>query len=254
LEVALQPCGWLAAFIGSALTSDIDLSFRNLGGKATQHQVVTPESGTLTTRVKIDSVSSSGGMIIQHYSFSMTDEQNELVYDGTTYFGFFSRAALSEQVGIRDAAPVLSIPVVERSRYPGNAPFADRQLAMLDAFAPTSDGVLDWKRVDPAEWFFAAHFFQDPVMPGSLGLEAFLQLIQVEAERRWQSGQQFQSPGLGQTHEWTYRGQVVPSNREVSVQAKITKIDERSRMIWADGILGVDGRVIYRMSGFTAQG
>ncbi len=34
LEVVLQPCGWLAACVGSALTSDVDLSFRNLGGKA----------------------------------------------------------------------------------------------------------------------------------------------------------------------------------------------------------------------------
>src|SRR5205807_1723293 len=36
LEIALQPCGWLAAYLGSALTSPVDLSFRNLGGKATQ--------------------------------------------------------------------------------------------------------------------------------------------------------------------------------------------------------------------------
>ena len=36
LEIALQPCGWLAAYCGSALTSPDDLRFRNLGGKATQ--------------------------------------------------------------------------------------------------------------------------------------------------------------------------------------------------------------------------
>ncbi len=36
LEIALQPCGWLAAYCGSALTSPEDLAFRNLGGKATQ--------------------------------------------------------------------------------------------------------------------------------------------------------------------------------------------------------------------------
>ena len=38
LEAALQPCGWLAAYLGSALTSPIDLSFRNLGGNATQYR------------------------------------------------------------------------------------------------------------------------------------------------------------------------------------------------------------------------
>ncbi len=32
LEAALQPCGWLAAYLGAALTSPDDLCFRNLGG------------------------------------------------------------------------------------------------------------------------------------------------------------------------------------------------------------------------------
>ena len=53
LEVALQPCGWLAAYVGSALVSDVDMRFRNLGGSATQFRAVTPESGTLTTTVKM---------------------------------------------------------------------------------------------------------------------------------------------------------------------------------------------------------
>ena len=35
LETALQPCGWFAAYLGSALTSDVDIKFRNLGGQAT---------------------------------------------------------------------------------------------------------------------------------------------------------------------------------------------------------------------------
>ncbi len=34
LEVALQPCGWLAAYGGAALLSEERLHFRNLGGKA----------------------------------------------------------------------------------------------------------------------------------------------------------------------------------------------------------------------------
>ena len=33
LEAALQPCGWLASFVGSTLTSDDALFFRNLDGK-----------------------------------------------------------------------------------------------------------------------------------------------------------------------------------------------------------------------------
>ena len=45
LKTALQPCGWLAAYVGSALTSPTDVSFRNLGGKATQWRAVTPSAG-----------------------------------------------------------------------------------------------------------------------------------------------------------------------------------------------------------------
>ncbi|MDZ4684632.1 MAG: beta-ketoacyl synthase N-terminal-like domain-containing protein, partial [Planctomycetaceae bacterium] len=102
LEAALQPCGWLAGYLGSALTSDVDLSFRNLGGKATQFRDVTPDSGTLTTTVKITRVSQSAGMIIQHYDFDLR-QNGEPVYVGNTYFGFFAKAALANQVGIRDA-------------------------------------------------------------------------------------------------------------------------------------------------------
>ena len=39
--------------------------------------------------------------------------------------------------------------------------------------------------VDPAFWFFQAHFYQDPVWPGSLGLESFLQLLKYAAWKRW---------------------------------------------------------------------
>ncbi len=34
-------------------------------------------------------------------------------------------------------------------------------------------------RVNTEAWFFKAHFFEDPVWPGSLGLESFLQLLKV---------------------------------------------------------------------------
>ena len=57
LEAALQPCGWLAAYVGSALLSDTDLHFRNLDGLATQFAAVLPDAGTLTTRARITAFS-----------------------------------------------------------------------------------------------------------------------------------------------------------------------------------------------------
>jgi len=56
LEIALQPCGWLAAYAGSALKSKKDLKFRNLGGEAVLHHPVLPGAGRLTMRARMTQV------------------------------------------------------------------------------------------------------------------------------------------------------------------------------------------------------
>ena len=50
LEAALQPCGWLATWAGSPLTTERDLSFRNLDGDGRLLAEVLPGDGTLRTR------------------------------------------------------------------------------------------------------------------------------------------------------------------------------------------------------------
>lgn len=260
LEIALQSCGFLAAYVGSALTSPVDLAFRNLEGEAELLEAVTPESGTLTTQVRLLKVASSGGMIIQGYEFAVRDGRRD-VYRGKTTFGFFSREALAQQVGIREAQPY------ERSAgialdYPREAPFPDERLRMIDRIdcyaadgGPRGLGFIEGRKVvDPDEWFFKAHFHQDPVWPGSLGLEAFLQLLKFAAVQRWpdrKNGHFLACPG--KQHRWSYRGQVVPSSKEVTVQAVITDRDDATRELTADGCLLVDGLVIYRMKDFTLR-
>ncbi|MBT0654746.1 type I polyketide synthase [Geomobilimonas luticola] len=266
LEAALQPCGWLAAYVGSALTSPTDISFRNLGGSAVQHRPVTPESGTLTATATMKKVATSGGMIIQEYDFAVADRQGVL-YEGETMFGFFSREALANQVGIRDA--VIYTPSADETArgkalpYPPAPPFPERQLRMIDRIelhvpdgGPAGLGYLRGiKEVDPDEWFFKAHFYEDPVTPGSLGLESFLQLIKFAAVERWgwQEGTLLAAVAPGRRHRWLYRGQIVPANSLVTVHAWITAVDERERILTADGFLAVDGKVIYQMNDFTLQ-
>jgi 3-hydroxymyristoyl/3-hydroxydecanoyl-(acyl carrier protein) dehydratase len=41
------------------------------------------------------------------------------------------------------------------------------------------------KQVNPADWYFKSHFYQDPVIPGSLGLESFLQVMKSFAMQAW---------------------------------------------------------------------
>ena len=53
-------------------------------------------------------------MIIQHYEFSVRCN-GALVFDGSTYFGFFHPEALAEQVGIREASPYVLTAAEHRS-------------------------------------------------------------------------------------------------------------------------------------------
>jgi PfaB family protein len=268
-EVALQACGWTSAFMGSALHSQHDLAFRNLGGEAVALDNVTPRSGTLTTRVKVTRVSNSAGMVLQHYDFETRAGATE-VYRGSTYFGFFQREALADQVGIREAVPYQATSdELARARsfdYPADAPFPDATLRMIDRVeAFVADGgphglgfIAGSLAVNPEAWYFKAHFYQDPVCPGSLGLESFLQLLKVVACERWGTAASrgplgFEPVGLGRTHRWLYRGQIVPIDRSISVQAVITAVEDQQRLVTADGHLSVDGRVIYEMTGFSLR-
>jgi hypothetical protein len=60
----------------------------------------------------------------------------------------------------------------------------------------------------------------------------------------------FESPIIGVSHQWTYRGQIIPTNRRVTVQAEIKSRDDVRQTLTADGHLEVDGKVIYVMKDF----
>jgi 3-hydroxymyristoyl/3-hydroxydecanoyl-(acyl carrier protein) dehydratase len=224
---------------------------------------VLPGAGTLTVRVKLTRASSSAGMIIQFFDYEVLAGRTR-IYKGDTYFGFFPKVALLKQEGLKDAKLHLPSPQqLARARaleFPQAAPFPGGRLRLLDRIdAWIPDGgpkglgfIRATRRVDPGEWFFKAHFHQDPVVPGSLGLESFLQLLRFMAVERWGKGR-CESIVTNERHEWTYRGQVIPADREVTVEAVVTAVDEARRLIRADGYLSVDGRVIYAMKDFTVH-
>jgi 3-hydroxymyristoyl/3-hydroxydecanoyl-(acyl carrier protein) dehydratase len=211
-------------------------------------------------------VSSSAGMIIQHYDMKVSDREGP-VYEGTTYFGFFSKSALANQVGIRDAR--VPEPTFAESRraesghLPHDPPFPAPMMRMIDRIETyVPDGgragrglVVGKIAVDPTLWFFQAHFYQDPVWPGSLGLESFLQLMKFAAWKRWKAVPPggYQTVGLNRPHSWVYRGQVLPADHEVTVVLEVTAADDRAQRMTADGFLVVDGRVIYQMANFTLE-
>jgi 3-hydroxymyristoyl/3-hydroxydecanoyl-(acyl carrier protein) dehydratase len=208
-------------------------------------------------------VASSGGMIIQHYDFCVR-RAGRVVYEGNTYFGFFSKDALTNQVGMPTAAvPQLTddqAAFADRGELPRDRPFPDAMLRMIDridGYLPHGGkhhlGLVRGRiAVDPSAWFFKAHFYQDPVIPGSLGLESLLQLMKVAAVRRWNCGPEVGFVVMrGGKHQWIYRGQVIPTNRQVTVEAIITACDDERQLLTADGLLMVDGLAAYQMRDFT---
>ena len=252
--------------MGSALTSDVDVSFRNLGGSATQFAPVRPDCGTLTIRVKLTRASSSAGMIIQFFDYEVRAGRS-LIYQGDTYFGFFPKSALEKQEGLKDAKRYLPAPAeIARGRslaFPDTAPLPGGRLHLLDQIecwvpdgGPKALGFIRaTRRVIPDEWFFKAHFYQDPVVPGSLGLESFLLLLKFIATERWGSvaGGRLETVAMNEKHQWTYRGQVIPADHQVTVEAVVTEMDDQRHLLRADGFLSVDGRVIYAMQDFTLR-
>jgi 3-hydroxymyristoyl/3-hydroxydecanoyl-(acyl carrier protein) dehydratase len=165
-------------------------------------------------------------------------------------------AARSISREFQDAAP--DDPNVDPATGLAMPSRALRMIDRIDLFLP--DGgpkglgfVRGVKMVDPAEWFFHAHFYQDPVCPGSLGVESFLQLIKFAAMERWPHlmNQRRFLPVTGIDQEWIYRGQIIRTNRKIEVEAAITDIQEGDEpVILADGYLKVDGLYIYKMDRF----
>ncbi len=296
LEIALQPCGWLAAYMGSALRSEQDLKFRNLGGQAVIHQDVLPDTGKLTTRTRLSRISEAGDMIIESFDFQVLSDRGP-VYTGDTYFGFFTAKALEHQAGLTkpkhvpDHLNARNPTLRHRSvvhRFKDHSPLrpshpapafieghvsgagarrmssfampakALRMIDSIDRYAPAGGvaglGYIEGtKTVDPREWFFDAHFYQDPVWPGSLGIECLYQLMKYMARDRWGALAETHLCSLitGASHRWTYRGQVIPESGTVRVSAVVTEIKAPPNPgIITDGYLQVDGRYIYKMQAF----
>jgi len=269
MEVVLQPCGVLSNYVGVPLNSSIDLLFRNLDGDFTVFAEVEPSVGTLTTTARLTKLSRLGTTYILAFEVE-TRAADRVIIAGTTAFGYFPPESLRNQQGLpstADEAAWIAAPAARRVDLTA-APFTTqrprlgiRQLQLIEwltADWPTGGraglGVLRAeKRVRAEEWMFRRHFFHDPVQPGSLGVEASLQLLQAYAiDRGLADGMRypcFESAATGERIVWTFRGQVVPENARTELLIEILRIDRAPNavLIEACASLWVDGRKIYAM-------
>lgn len=190
-------------------------------------------------------------MIIQDYTFSVSNAQG-LVYEGSTSFGYFTSEALAQQIGLRHVAP-LSITNPAHAPYPQGEAWPRSPILMVDALAvQDGDRIYGKKLVRTDEWFFDAHFYQDPVMPGSLGLEALLQTLKAAAHERWPEHRGWRISAASQ-HSWTYRGQVPPKSAVVTLALQIQNTDPATHQLTADGLLYRDELPIYEIKGLQVE-
>jgi len=96
--------------------------------------------------------------------------------------------------------------------------------------------------VNADTWFFACHFQGDPVMPGSLALDALCQLLGFYLGWRGFKGKG-RALGIG---EVKYRGEILPSSGTITYRLDIRKIVKGTIAVAiADGQVLLHGQVVH---------
>jgi len=108
------------------------------------------------------------------------------------------------------------------------------------------------KTIDPTDWFFSFHFHEDPVMPGSLGVEAIIEAMQVYALEN-DLGANLVNPMFSTVLskvKWKYRGQINPLNVKLSLDIHITDVRHEAGQVTivGDASLSKDGLRIYEVA------
>ncbi|OAN37617.1 beta-ketoacyl synthase N-terminal-like domain-containing protein [Mycolicibacterium iranicum] len=262
IEILLQPCGWLSSYNGFAANRPDDVVFRNLdGGEVLLHKPATV--GTLRVTSRLERFAEGGGSTIVFFDVICT-QGDDVVMTMKTAFGFFSPEALKNQVGLRvepGALEALSEPAPVSRPYRADdltgAPWLTQgRLQVIDRvnFWPGGGAhglgrlVAEYD-VRPEAWFFKAHFFQDPVQPGSLGLEAMQQAARaaVRLAGLAEGRSAFEPVAVGQSFSWKFRGQVIPTNGRTRSEIEIVAVtkDEDGVLVVFDGQFWVDDLCIY---------
>ncbi len=271
MEVALQPCGWLAVFIGGPSESESPLYFRNLDGTGTVLKEVMPDAGIITTRTKIVNIARITGVVLIRFEVECF-AKNKMIYKMDTGFGFFTEKDLALQVGLgalKEEIEWLDKQndfMVDLTKQPEK--YYNRALKMPGKMLLMIDRVTGYwkdsgengfgrmraeKRVNASEWFFKSHFFHDPVQPGSLGVEAIVQLLQFymiyEAMDKGIENPRFEPIAIDHSVTWRYRGQVTPDKKRISVEIQVIEkgYDKKGAYVVAEGFLWADNLRIFNV-------
>ena len=282
MEIALQSCGFISTQSGAILMlPEVDLHYRNLDGKGILSSYFDLRGKTIVNEVDLLSTVASGNTIIQNHRFSLSCE-GEKFYEGDTVFGYFTDEALLNQVGLDGGEKI--IPWIYenkmeksfvfklnssefsktwgiKSEYShfhlceGRLSFSDEIVVILDGGKYKKGYVYARKEINSQDWYFPCHFYQDPVMPGSLGVEAIIQALQSFALQTG-LGNYFKNPRFSHvlgTVSWKYRGQIIPENEYMQLDVHVKNIQKGDNEVSlkADAILWKEHLRIYEILNIT---
>ena len=211
LEIALATLRWPTP-TWARRDSEVDVSFRNLGGSATQFVRVLPASGTLTVRVKLTRASSSAGMIIQFFDYEVLVGRDRL--QRRHLLRFFPKAALAKQEWLRIRAHLPSADDsraaaawisrrTRRSRRPLRSSTASRPGSRTGAQQSATSAP---HGASPRTMVLQGAFHQD----GGAGFaRPGIVPAAVGSSPPSAGGRAFETVVTGERHEWIYRGQVI---------------------------------------------
>ncbi|MEU5116783.1 beta-ketoacyl synthase N-terminal-like domain-containing protein [Streptomyces longwoodensis] len=272
MEAALQPCGWLAQFTGCAPRQGADLFFRNLDGTASLLHSVPAGTRVLHTRATLREVTTDGSMVLVFFDVECTADGTPALTCSTS-FGYFPGGAFEARTGLsgpeaqepadHEAAelPATDLTVRPEKYRTGPLRIGHPRLVTLDRITRCSPSggaaglgsVRGEQDVRADNWYFRAHFFQDPVQPGSLGVEGMYQLLRILLiEKDFAAGMRapvFDLYGDAAPLTWKYRGQVTPTSQRVVIDLEITETGETQdgRYALAQAWLSADGLCIYHV-------
>eukprot|EP00451_Oxyrrhis_marina_P054253 CAMPEP_0204506614 /NCGR_PEP_ID=MMETSP0471-20130131/109330_1 /ASSEMBLY_ACC=CAM_ASM_000602 /TAXON_ID=2969 /ORGANISM="Oxyrrhis marina" /LENGTH=3079 /DNA_ID=CAMNT_0051511623 /DNA_START=34 /DNA_END=9271 /DNA_ORIENTATION=+ len=217
MEIGLQTSGILTSWVKAPLTMPgKNILFRNLDATAKLLRHVDLRGQTITNTSVCTGYSMLGDMGIHRFKCTLAVDGSPF-YEVDTSFGWFVPEVFEKQVGLdggkkcdvwhkkpENSAAVAAAPVVtfalpadgdtiyNAATTCGSLPAQhalrrrSRQVQFLDGVTFAVGGGMHgqgyahgFKNVDKKDWFFSCHFWCDPVMPGSLGIEAMHESLEL---------------------------------------------------------------------------
>lgn len=273
METSLQAAILLGYYLGATLKQpETEYSIRNLDGRATLVKDIDLRGKTIRHHSTLLMTSAVSGAVLQNFRYELSAD-GQVFYTGESLFGYFSEAALANQVGLDNGTYVA--PWIEQTKPDGvrrvelcdDAPQFSGELRLpgghfhlVDHVDLVEDGgkhgkgyLHGYRGIRPDEWYFDCHFHRDPVMPGSLGVEAILQALRLYVlEEGLADGIERPRFALATNvpMSWKYRGQILRHDGELrfDVHVKEVRREGERLLVIADADLWKPGLRIYELT------